>query len=182
MLTDNLLTFQPGPPSAPLSLVLAAGGSLPSTNTYDTLGTGVGTAPVSFIGNRSTFGADMGVGERKIEIRVAVGTAFATENGCTLSVSFQVAPDTGAAGGYLPGTWQTCSSVDNIPVADLAAQQIIRITWPPSEPAFENARFQRLLFSTPAGESFTAGTIAFGVVTMTPDDYSIKYASKNYTA
>jgi hypothetical protein len=179
MLLDALLNFvQQG---APLSIVGATGATFPSS-VIDILGSGVGTAPQNIIGVQSTlFGSDTGVGREKLEILAIIGTAFTTSNASTLTVAFQGAPDTGAAGSYQPGTWQTFSQSAALTAAQLTAGQDIRMDWPVAFPDNENPRFLRLLFITPSGTAFTAGTVNFAVVTGTRDDQANKFAQRNYS-
>jgi hypothetical protein len=178
MLMDALLSFLPQ--GSNLSLVGATGATFPS-NVIDLLGSGVGTAPANIIGTQNaTFGSDTGVGDQRPLVLVVVGTAFTTSDACTLTVQFQGAPDSGAGGGYQPGTWQTFEQSATMTAAQLTAQQDIRMDWPAAFPDNEQPRFLRLLFTTPTGEQFTAGTISYAIVTMARDDQSNKFASKNF--
>lgn len=183
MITDALLAFVGI--GGNLSLVGGAGVAIPSPLTYDFLGLGVGVAPTERIwGNPTVFGqADaMGVGNQRPELNVTVGTAFATANAATLNVALQGAIDTGAAGGYLPGTWNTFAETGVIAVANLTANTIIaRLPWLPPFPFNLRPRFLRLLFSPAAATNFTAGTIASALVVMSRDDYSAKNNPKNFT-
>lgn len=178
MISDALVNFIP--PGAPLSLVGGAGVAIPSA-VYDELGQGVGTAPQVIIGTRTLFGADYGVGEKPL-IDVAVGTPFTTANAATLQVALQGAPDTGAGGGYLPGAWTTLIQTGLIPVSQLTAGAIIaRLNFAMAVPPSALPRYLRLLFSPASATNFTAGTIAFAIVTMVRDDWSAQYAAKNFT-
>ena len=180
MILDALVSFVP--PGSPLSCVGALGAGFPS-GVIDILGSGVGTAPQNIIGTRTLFGQDSGIGSVKPQVEAVVGTAFATSNSGTLNVQFQAAVDTGAGGGYQPGTWLTLVETGPIAVGSLTAAQIIaRFDFPPAFPAGTLPRFLRLNFQTASGTQFTAGTIASSVVTMVRDDYSAKYAAKNYVA
>lgn len=177
MLTDGLVNFVA--PGAPLSIVAGAGIAVPSS-VYDELGVGVGVAPPSIIGTRTLFGADLGIGEKPL-LDVAVGTPFVTANAATLNVQFQGAVDTGAGGGYQPGAWVTLGETGPLATAILTAGQIIaRFPFLPAVPPNLLPRFLRLNFVVLAGANFSAGTIAFATVTMVRDDWSEKYASKNY--
>lgn len=177
MILDALTNFIA--PGAPLSLVGGAGVAIAS-NVFDELGQGVGTAPQNVIGTRTVFGADLGVGEKPL-IDVAVGTAFTTANAATLQVALQGAPDTGAGGGYLPGAWTTLIQTGLIPVTQLTANAVIaRLELAMAVPPSALPRFLRLLFSPAAATNFTAGTIAYAVLTMVRDDYSMQYAAKNF--
>ncbi len=180
MLMDALLNFVP--PGFPLSIVGAAGVDFPSPNVIDILGTGVGTAPASIIGRRTLFGADKGIGEPRPYIEAVVGTAFVTANSATLNVAFQGAPDTGVGGGYQPGTWQTYAETGEITAAQLTAAQVIaRLDFEAAFPQNNNPRFLRLLFQVPAAVNFSAGTIAFAIVTSGRDDQSNRNATSNFT-
>lgn len=184
MILDSQLSFVPV--GAPLSLVGAAGASIPSTNVIDLLGQGVGTAPANIIGNAALFGTDVGVGGRvRPELNVVIGTAAVTANSATLDLALQAAPDTGAAGGYLPGTWQTLEESGPLTAAQLTAGQVImRLPFPPAFPSSFfgglRPRFLRLLAQVPSGTNFTAGTIASATVTMVRDDQTNKIATKNF--
>lgn len=179
MLIDALLSFVP--PGSALSLVAAAGANIPSTNTIDLLGQGVGTAPANIIGNAATFGSDMGIGAEKPLIEVIIGTAATTGSAATLNVAFQAAPDSGSAGAFQPGTWQTLVETGPMTAAQLTAGQIVaRFDYPPAFPANLQPRYLRLLFQTASGTTFTAGTISAGIVTMARDDQSNKFAAANY--
>ena len=182
MITDALLAFVGI--GGNLSLVGGAGVAIPSPLTYDFLGLGVGVAPTERIwGNPTVFGqADaMGVGNQRPELNVTVGTAFATANAATLNVALQGAIDTGAAGGYLPGTWNTFAETGVIAVANLTANTVIaRFPWLPPFPANLRPRYLRLLFSI-ATANMTAGTIASAIVTLVRDDQFNKWAAKNFT-
>ena len=103
-----------------LSFVGAAGASFAST-VLDLLGQGVGTAPQNIIGNASVFGTDFGIGAIKEQLLVSVGTAAVTADACTLNCQFQGAEDTGSAGSYLPGAWQTFVETGPITAAQLTA-------------------------------------------------------------
>lgn len=189
MFTDATLSLVPL--GAPLSLVGASGVAIPSPLTIDLAGVGVGVAPPNIIGtNVTVFGTDMGVGEHRPEMNITIGTALAAAGGTTLKVALQAAQDTGAAGGYQPGTWLDLVSQDNITVANAVAGAVIaRFPWIPEMPPNFQPRFLRLLFSpqttaagvttTPGGD-FTAGTIASALVTTVRDDYSAKYQPRNY--
>lgn len=178
MRSDSLLNFLA--PGSPLSCVGATGATFTS-NVIDLLGNGVGLAPTSYIGNAALFGADMGVGHGFVipTLDIAVGTAFVTGGSATLNVQFQAAPDT--AGTHLPGSYTTLLETGAIAASALTAGKIIaRYDWPPNFPANLNPRFLRLAFVTPSGQQFSAGTIAFAIVTAARDDYAAAFASSNY--
>ena len=111
---------------------------------------------------------------------LSVVNACATANSCTLNVALQVAPDTGAAGGYQPGTWQTINETGPMTAAQLTANQVIRMDWSAVFPASARPRFVRLYFQVPAATNFTAGTIQSAFVTLVRDDQANKYTPNNY--
>ncbi len=178
MITDALLAFIPI--GGNLSLIAAAGVDIPSTNTIDLLGQGVGTAPTNIIGNATLFGEDAGVGARfRPELNVTIGTAVTTGTSATLNVAFQAAPDTAVT--YLPGTWQTLAETGELTAAQLTAGQVIaRFPWLPAFPANLRPRYLRLLFQVPAGTTFTAGTIGSALVTTVRDDLANRYSPSNF--
>ena len=183
MITDALLTLVP--PTAPLSLVSAAAGYSARSFIIDELGQGVGTTPLNIIGNRSVFGADMGIGWVKPRIFTTVGTAFATSTSATLNIQFQGSVDSGAAGApaYSPNAWTTYIETGAIAVGNLTANAQIRIDFPNTLPFSALPRFYSLNFvvAPTASGIFTAGTIASSVITLVSDDYKMAYAAKNYT-
>lgn len=177
MILDALLNFVP----IGTNLSIVGGAAVPS-NVIDLLGTGSGTAPRNIIGNATLFGEDSGLGMNKPQVQCAVGTAFVTANGATLNAAFQAAPDTGVGSGYVPGAWQTLVETGPLTVAQLAAQTIFgRFDWPPVFPITLRPRYLRLLFTPLAGSTFTAGTVAYAIVTMVRDDYAEKNQPANYT-
>lgn len=184
MLLDSQLSFSPL--GYVLSLVAAAGVSVRAPNIIDLLGTGVGTAPVSIIGQTtSIFGEDPGIGNPKIELQANIGTAFATGNSATLNMQIQAAQDPGAGGNYTPTSWTTICETGTIAVANLLAPPAakaapIRLTLIPVFPPNFAPRFLSLNFSIPSGTNFTAGTITFAGVTMARDDWAAKFAAKNF--
>lgn len=180
MRTDALLSFVPY--GAPLSIV-GGSGELFTSNVVDLLGAGVGVAPPNIIGNTTVFGEDPGIGTLRPEIAAVVGTAFATSDSATLNTMLQYAPDQGAAGGYQPGTWQTVAETGYLTAAQLTAQTYLaRFPFLPAFPANANPRFLRLAFQVLASTAFTAGTIAYALVTTGRDDQANKYLPNNYVA
>ena len=190
MITDALCNFVPI--GGNLSLVGGAGIGIPSTGIYDFLGLGVGVAPTERIwGNPAVFGqADaMGVGNQRPELNVTVGTGLVAVNGALLNVALQGAIDTGAAGGYQPGTWRTFAESGGIAAADAPANTVVfRSPWLPPFPANLRPRYLRLLFSplpavaTPGtAANFSVGTIASAIVVMSRDDLFNKFAAKNFS-
>lgn len=178
MITDALANFIA--PGSPLSLIGGAGVAIPSS-IYDILGVGVGVAPQGIIGTRTLFGEDLGVGESPL-LDVVMGIAAATANGATLNVQFQGAVDTGAAGGYQPGAWITLVETGALAVANLTAGAVIaRFPFAMAVPANVLPRFLRLNFAPLAATNLSAGTIAFATVTKVRDDWTMKYAARNYS-
>lgn len=182
MMIDALLSFVPL--NGNLSLVAAAGVAIPSPGVIDLLGNGVGVAPTSIFGTPSVFGSPdgMGVGGMRPELNITVGTALATATSATLNVQLQAAIDTGAAGGYLPGTYQTIVESGTLTAAQCAANTVIfRCPWLPPFPANLRPRFLRLNFVVPAATLFTAGTISSALVTTVRDDQFNRYSARNYS-
>jgi len=176
MRSDALLAFVPI--GGNQSLIGASDIAIPSQRVIDLLGEGVGVAPSNIIGNRTLFGTDMGIGGFRPEINCVMGDAGV--GATSLNVALQGAVDTGAAGGYLPGTYITFAETGAIALASLTAGQIIaRFPWLPAFPASTLPRFLRLLF-TPVG-AFSAGSIASALVTTVRDDQANKFAAKNFT-
>lgn len=181
MRSDALLSFVPL--GGNLSLVAGAGVDIPSPNVIDLLGEGVGVAPTNIIGNVTNFGSPdaMGVGGLRPELNVTVGAQATTGTSATLNVQLQGAPDTGAGGGYQPGSWQTLVESGELTAAQLVAGAVIfRSPWLPPFPANLRPRFLRLNFAIPSATDFTAGTIASALVTFVRDDQFNKYAANNF--
>lgn len=179
MFIDAQLSFVPI--GAPLSLVGGAGVNIPSSNIVDLLGQGTGTPPANIIGTVTTFGEDPGIGDSRPVIEVAIGTAMASGNSATLNVALQGAPDQGVAGGYQPGTWQTYAETGAMTVAQLTANQKIKLDLAAVFPEGTNLpRFLRLLFQVASATNFTVGTAAYAIVTFVRDDLTNKFAAKNY--
>jgi hypothetical protein len=177
MILDALLSFVPI--GGNLSV---AGAAVASPNVIDLLGQGVGVAPDNIFGTPSVFGAPdaMGVGGPRPELVVTLGTT-AWAGGTSLNVALQGAIDTGAAGGYLPGTWNTFIETGAILTANLTASRIVaRFPWVPPFPENLRPRYLRLLF-TPAGTFSPAGIVSSALVTFVRDDQFNKYGAKNYS-
>lgn len=175
MRSDALLSFVPL--GSPLSLISGANVAVPS-QVIDLLGVGVGVAPPSIIGTRTVFGEDPGIGGFRPEINAVIGTAVVGST--SINGALQYAVDSGAGGGYLPGTWITIAETGAIAIANLTANTVfMRFPFLPAFPAGTVPRFIRLLF-TPVGTT-TAGTVAFALVTLVRDDLSNRFAAKNYS-
>lgn len=179
MRSDALLAFVPL--GSALSLVGAAGVGIPSS-VVDLLGLGVGQPPTNqIIGNAAVFGEDPGIGGFRPELMIAVGIQATTATAATLTVQLQYAVDVGAPT-YLPGPWVTIAEQPGITAAQLSPGQVIaRFPFLPAFPANLNPRYVRLNFQPAAATDFTAGTIAFALVTLVRDDQANKFAAKNFT-
>lgn len=179
MLNDSLVSFVPyGSPQSLAQVV----GSYPSTNTYDILGSGVGTPPANIIGNPASglFGQDPGIGSHRPEINVTVGTAFVSAGGGTVNVQLQYSEDTAVT--YQPASWKTVAETGAIAVANLTEGAIIaRFPFLPAAPVGLRPRYVRLNFVV-ATATITAGTIASALVTTYRDDQANKYAAENFQA
>ncbi len=175
---DGLLAFVNY--GAPLSLANLAAGAGVASNVIDLIGSGVGVAPPNIIGTRTVFGTDLGIGRQKTQLLCTTGTAFATSDSAELNIQFQAAVDSGAGGGYQPGTWQTLVETGYMTAAQLgAAVTVARFDYPPSFPFGTLPRFLRLYFQILTGTVFTAGTIAFAMPTSARDD--VNFGAKNYS-
>lgn len=176
MRIDSQLVFTP----TAQSLIAAAGVDVPSTNTIDLLGLGVGVVNTSIIGNASVFGEDIGIGDGLLvpKVQCTIGTAATTGSAATLNVQFQLAIDDGTGN---PGTWVTAVETGELAAASLTAGQIIaRFDWPPTALMTQRPRFARLNYAVPAGTTFTAGTIGFAGVVPVRDDATNKNAASNF--
>lgn len=174
MITDQLLAFLPPASNIAITSVDVA------SNVIDLLTLGIGVTSANggvIIGQtRTVFGADTGIGGVKPLVECAVGTSFATSAGATLNTKFQGAVDDGTGN---PGTWQTFMETGGDTAAQLAAGKFFgRFDWPPAFPDSFQPRFLRLLFSPSA--AFTAGTVAYAVVTMGRPDLANRYMGKNF--
>ena len=89
MITDALVSFV-GLNAGPLSLV-AGGGDPIASGIIDLLGNGVGQAPTNIIGNAAVFGTDEGVGGKRPELNITIGTTLTAAAGTTLKVALQAA-------------------------------------------------------------------------------------------
>ena len=148
----------------------------------DLLGQGVGQAPANIIGNAALFGEDPNTGIWKLDLQVNVGTAFTTATSATANIAIQVAPDTGAGGGYLPGTWVTAEETGPHVVGTMTANQVLRLPMPPAPPEVPRPRYMRLLLQVaPASTGiFTAGTISAAFFVAARDDLQNRQATSNY--
>lgn len=165
-------------PGSPLSFVGST--SVPSTGIIDLLGNGVGQAPSSIIGNKSVFGVDAGVQDHRPEIDTVIGDAALTGTSATLNIALQGAVDTGAGGGYLPGTWTTIVETGPLSAAVLTAGSVQgRFPFLPY-PTSSLPRYLRILFQVATG-SFTQGTIAFSIVVWGRDDQANRFAASNFS-
>lgn len=174
MRIDSQLVFI----ATPLAVLAAA----VVTSPLDLLGLGVGITPAQgnvIIGNASTFGEDLGIGDGFTvpKLQVSVGTAFLTGASATLTLQWQFAEDDGTGN---PGSYQTFVETPAMTAAQLAANTIIaRLDFPPAFPDTFRPRFHRLRLVPSA--AFTAGTIAFAGIVPVRDDLSNKQAASNFT-
>lgn len=189
MMLDAALPAFQSPTSAPLSAVGTAGTSIVFPGVVDILGAGVGVAPPNIIGNPGSgfFGQDAGLGIWKLDIEILIGTTFTTGNAATGEFCLQGAPDTGAAGGYLPGTWEDFATTGAKAVTELVAATtlgagVFRMAMPPAPPATLTPRFLRMIMRVASGTNFSAGTITAAFMVQGRDDLqSAQRAASNYT-
>lgn len=170
------------PPGTNLSLVAADGVDVPSPFVIDMLGDGPGTEVRNIWGN-STLPSQVdgfGVGSKRPELQITMGTAATTGNSATLNVQWQGAPDDGNGN---PGTYQTYGESGELTAAQLVAGRVIaRLPFLPPFPINNRPRFLRLNFAVPASTHFTAGTIASAIVVESRDDWYAGQMPKNYTS
>lgn len=171
MQIDQQLTFI-GLGAAPVSLVGAAGAAIVIGNPIDLLGQGAGLAPAGIIGNpfNGLYGVDPGPGMLKPTFSGRIGTALATANAATAEFVLQVAPDSGAAGGYQPGTWEDWVTTGARAVGDFPANSKVRMDLGPAPNGTPAPRFIRLILRVPAAENLSAGTMTFAGLVMADDD------------
>lgn len=182
MRLDAQLQFVPN--GVPQSMVGGGGVAIPFTTVIDLMGVGVGVAPPNIIGNAALFGQDWGPGNSygTPGLETVIGTAFVTANAATANFQIQAAPDTGLAGGYQPGAYQTLVETGALTAAQLTANAIAaRFTWPLAFPVTLRPRFVRMQMVVPAATNFSAGTILFSGVVWMRDDQANKQAAANYT-
>src|SRR5208282_6818844 len=177
-LIDASLSFVPyGAPAQ--SMVGAAGVAIPIGIPFDLLGSGVGTPPVNYYGTPTLFGMDPGSGFLKPFLRTIVGVTFTTANSATLNLQLQYAVDTGAGGGYQPGTWNTIVETGVIAVANLLANTILpKLEFEPTFPYNVRPRYVRLNGAIAAATNFTAGTISFAGILAGADELAQKLQGK----
>ncbi len=176
------------PNGPPVSAVGAAGASIIFPGIVDILGIGVGNAPPSVIGNPASgfFGQDAGLGIWKLDIQINIGTAFVTGTAATANFSLQGAPDTGAAGGYQPGTWEDFGETGPKAASELVAattlgKGVFRMAFPPAPPNTLTPRYYRMIMKVPTATDFTAGTISAAFMVQGRDDFfSAQQAASNF--
>lgn len=178
MLIDALVSFIPI--GAPLSLVAGDGVAIPS-GVIDLLGLGQGVNPATadFIGNRTVWGTDMGIGEPRVQTEVLVTTAGTTGNAATMNIAFQGAADAGSPT-WLPGAWTTLVETGYLAIGSFSLGAVLaRFDFPPAVPVNFQPRFLRLLFQPLAATHFTAGAVLAPVTTVR-DDQANRFTPKNY--
>ena len=62
----------------------------------------------------------------------------------------------------------------------ISGRTILRGPILPAFPENLRPRFLRILFQVPAATNFTAGSIAFALMTWVRDDLAFKFAARNY--
>jgi hypothetical protein len=179
MMIDAALSFLL-PPAPPQTMVGAAGVNIQIGQVIDLLGSGVGTAPSNIIGNVAVFGTDPNTGVWKLDFQLDIGTAATTGTSATANFAIQVAPDSGASGGYLPGTWETAEETGPKAAAALVANAVIRLPMPPAPLSTPRPRYMRVLMVVPAATNFTAGTVTAAFFVQGRDDLQNKQAANNY--
>jgi len=168
-------------PNSAFSLIGVAGSDLQIGNVVDLMGVGVGVAPPNIIGNRSLYGVDPGIGFKPVvEINILAG--LATGNAMTAEFAIQYAPDTGSAGGYLPGTWENASTTGPKAVSEYPAGTQIRMDLPPAPPdqQLPPPRYIRAVLVGEAAKNLNAGTVQFAGIVMSRTDPVNKNAPNNY--
>lgn len=173
MMLDAQLSFVP--PGVTQSLVVGGAATTQLGQVIDILGQGVGTAPANVIGNASVFGEDAGIGIWKVDLQVNIGTAPVGGNN---NFALQGAVDSGASGGYLPGTWETFAETGAKTPAQLLANSVWRMAMPPTPPDMPTPRYYRLVAISSA--AVTAGTISAAFMVQGRDDLQNKFAANNY--
>ena len=177
------------PPNGPaLSVIGAAGASIIFPGVVDILGQGVGVAPQNIIGNPigGFFGQDSGLGIWKLDIQINIGATFTTSTSATGEFCLQGAPDTGSAGGYLPGTWEDFATTGAKAASELIAATVLgagvfRMAMPPAPPATLTPRYLRMIMRVAPSASgiFTAGTVAAAFMVQGRDDLQSAMRSAN---
>lgn len=153
---------------------------------YDFAGVGVGVAPPNIIGSNryaGFYGVDPGAGQFKPEIEITFSVAPAASAG-TYQYALQYAPDTGAAGGYLPGTWENASETNNSAVTEYGLTNAVRLDLTPAPPNTPQPRYARLVMIPSSGNNMTAGTVNFAgiVLARAADILANRFTPSNYVA
>jgi hypothetical protein len=179
MMIDSAMAFVL-PPAPPVPMVGASGVNVQIGQIIDLLGSGVGTPPSNIIGNVALFGTDPNTGVWKLDFQLNIGTAATTGTSATGNFAIQVAPDTGAAGGYLPGTWETAEETGPKAASLLVANAVLRLPMPPAPIGTPRPRYMRCLLVVPAATLFTAGTVTAAFFVQGRDDLQNKQAANNF--
>lgn len=162
MLVDALASFIP--PGSTLSLVGGSGTGFRS-NVLDLLGLGAGQAPQNYIGNRTIFGMDPGIGWPRAQAAILVSTALATATGATVNFKYQGAVEDATT--HQPGAWQTIVESGDLAVTALDSVTLDNPVWQfdfePTHPLLFMPRFLSVLAQVSAAASFTAGAIQIPV-------------------
>jgi hypothetical protein len=180
MLIDVLPSFVPV--GSTLAVSGGPAGSGFRSGILDLLGLGAGVDPATadFIGNRTAWGQDPGIGWPRAQAQVSVAVALATSSGATLNLMYQGAEEDTTT--HLPSTWRTIVESGEIAVTDMDA--IGDIVWQfdfePTHPLNFMPRFLSVLAQVSAGDTFTAGALVIPVTTGL-DQQKQRYVPNNFT-
>jgi hypothetical protein len=172
-------------PGGAASLIGAASATIQIGGIYDLLGQGVGTAPANIIGtNRlnSFYGVDPGAGKGKPEIEITFGVSPVGAG--TFAYALQYAPDTGVAGGYQPGTWETAYATSFSAATEYSTADAVRLDVAPSPPNTPQPRYVRVVMIPATGDHMTAGSVSFAGIVMAraSDILTAQQTPSNYVA
>lgn len=152
MILDNNLVFSN-------AQSLAVSTTTASTTTIDLTG-----GSSLNIGNGSTFGADMGIGDGVAMPKIAayIGTALQTANSATLNIQFQGSTDS--------STWTTYVETGALAASVLVAgAKVAAFDWPLKATGAAMPRYIRLNYNLPNATAFTTGTITAAIVLQRDD-------------
>lgn len=162
---DASTTFvQPG---GAASLVGAASTTIQIGGIYDLAGVGVGVAPPNIIGSNRLggfYGVDPGSGKGKPEVEITFSTSPAGSG--TFQYALQYAPDTGATGGYQPGTWESAFETNASAATEYTTANAVRMDVPPAPPNTPQPRYVRIVMIPASGDNMSAGVVSFAGIVM----------------
>lgn len=169
-------------PNSAFSLVGGAGATVQIGQVVDLMGVGVGVAPPNIIGNRTYYGVDPGIGFKPV-VEIDILAGLTTGNAFAAEFAVQYAQDTGAAGGYQPGTWESASTTGSKAVGVYPSGTQIRMDLPPAPPDMQDPppRYIRVALLGVSGENLTAGTVSFAGITMSRTDLTNRNSPNNYS-